>query len=69
MDIDVDIDVDVVDVAGNVVDVDVLFSDDNYGCSFVPGWLCSTPKSRPYSGHAVRLRLFSNATIDLFHSL
>ena len=23
-----------------------FFADDNYGCSFVPGWLCSTPKAQ-----------------------
>ena len=22
-----------------------FFADDDYGCSFVPGWLCSTPKA------------------------
>ena len=23
-----------------------FFADDNYGCSSVPGWLCSTPKAQ-----------------------
>ena len=44
--VDLVVDVDVVDVDGDVVDVDVFFADDNYGCSFVPGWLCSTPKAQ-----------------------